>query len=148
MKAVQMTDLRQTTGKTILKNNSYINANFPGNLGTQLGEEIWTRLQNGWEGTDWVEEMSMKNAPVQNHSLNITGSSKDVTYALGVSYFDQAGIIGGDLINAGYKRLTARLNSEMVLVKGATRDIITIGENFHAYKLPEQVCGNRQHLLE
>ena len=116
--------------QAMLRNNSYINANFPGNLGTQLGDEIWTRLQNGWEGTDWVAEMSMKNAPVQNHSLNITGSSKDVIYALGVSYLDQAGILGGDLIDAGYKRLTARLNSEMVLVKSSTRDIITIGENF------------------
>ena len=116
--------------EALLKNNSYINANFPGNLGTQLGEEIWARLQGGWEGTDWVEEMSMKNAPVQNHSLNITGSSKDVVYALGVSYFDQAGILGGDLINAGFTRLTARLNTEMVLVKSSSHDIITVGENF------------------
>jgi TonB-linked SusC/RagA family outer membrane protein len=116
--------------ETMLKNNSYLNANFPGNLGTQLGEEIWAKLQSGWEGTDWVEEMSMKNAPVQNHSLNITGSSKDVTYALGFSYLDQAGILGGDLIDAGYKRLTARLNTEMVLVKGSNRDLITVGENF------------------
>jgi TonB-dependent SusC/RagA subfamily outer membrane receptor len=97
--------------ESILKNNTYINANFPGNLGTQLGEEVWNRLQAGWEGTDWVEEMSMKNAPVQNHSLNIMGSSKDVTYALGVSYYDQKGILGGDLMGAGYKRFTARLNS-------------------------------------
>ncbi len=116
--------------EAMLKNNSYLNTNFPGDLGTQLGEEIWTRLQNGWEGTDWVDEMSMKNAPVQNHSLNITGSSKDVTYALGVSYFDQAGILGGDLMGAGYKRFTARLNSEMVLIKGSSRDIVTFGENF------------------
>ncbi|MFZ2287422.1 MAG: TonB-dependent receptor [Bacteroidales bacterium] len=116
--------------ETLLKNNSYINANFPGNLGTQLGEEIWANLQAGWEGTDWVEEMSMKNAPVQNHSINITGSAKDVIYALGVSYFDQAGILGGDLINAGFTRFTARLNTEMVLVKGSNRDIITVGENF------------------
>lgn len=117
----------------VLKNNSYLNdpANkFPANLGTQLGEEVWAKLQAGWKGTDWVDEMSMKNAPVQNHSINISGSSKDVIYALGVSYFDQRGILGGDLINAGYKRLTARLNSEMVLVKSASHDIITIGENF------------------
>ncbi len=116
--------------ETMVKNNSYINSNFPGNLGTQLGEDIWANLQSGWEGTDWVEEMSMKNAPVQNHSLNITGSSKDVIYALGVSYFDQSGILGGDLIDAGFKRFTARLNTEMVLVKGSSHDILTVGENF------------------
>jgi len=116
--------------EAMIKNNSYLNTNFPASLGTQLGQEVWDRLQDGWEGTDWVDEMSMKNAPVQNHSLNITGSSKDVIYALGISYYDQAGILGGDLIDAGYKRLTARLNTEMVLVKGTSRDIITIGENF------------------
>lgn len=116
--------------EAILKNNSYLNANFPGNLGTQLGEEIWAKLQSGWKGTDWVDEMTTKNAPVQNHSLNITGSSKDVVYAMGFSYFDQAGIIGSDLMGAGYKRLTARLNTEMVLIKGSNNDIVTVGENF------------------
>jgi len=119
-----------TNWQSVLKNNSWLNANYPGNLGTQLGEEVWANLQNGWEGTDWVDEMSFKNAPVQNHSINITGSSKDVVYAMGFSYFDQAGILGGDLMDAGYKRLTARLNSEMVLIKGSGHDIITVGENF------------------
>ena len=119
-----------TDWESVLKNNSWLNANYPGNLGTQLGEEIWANLQNGWTGTDWVDEMTTENAPVQNHSLNITGSSKDVVYAMGFSYFDQTGILGGDLMGAGYKRITARLNTEMVLIKGSSHDIITIGENF------------------
>src|SRR5512133_2145284 len=116
--------------ESMLKNNSYMNSTFPGNLGTKLGEDVWAKLQSGWTGTDWVAEMSTKNAPVQNHSVNITGSAKDVTYAMGFSYYDQTGILGGDLIGAGYKRITARLNSEMVLIKGSTHDIVTIGENF------------------
>ncbi len=113
-----------------LRNNPYLNNNFPGNLGTKLGQDIWSRLRGGWKGTDWVEEMSTRNAPVQNHSVNIMGSSRDIVYAMGFSYFDQVGIFGGDLIGAGYKRLTARLNTEMVLVKNSDRNIITIGENF------------------
>jgi TonB-linked SusC/RagA family outer membrane protein len=115
---------------SILKNNSYMNSTFPGNLGTQLGDYVWSQLQLGRTGTDWVGEMSTPNAPVQSHSLNISGSGKDVVYALGISYFDQTGILGGDLINAGYKRITARLNTEMTLIKGSNHDIITIGENF------------------
>jgi TonB-linked SusC/RagA family outer membrane protein len=116
--------------EAMLKNNSYINSSFPGDLGTKLGEDIWSRLQGGWQGTDWVSEMSAKNAQIQNHSINITGSAKDVTYAMGFSYLNQAGILGGDLTNAGYKRLTARLNTEMILIKGSSHDILTIGENF------------------
>jgi TonB-linked SusC/RagA family outer membrane protein len=114
----------------MLINNNYLNTTFPGNLGTKLGDYVWNQLQSGWTGTDWVDEMSAKNAPVQSHSLNITGSSKDVVYALGISYFDQTGILAGDLMNAGYKRITARLNTEMVLIKGSSHDIVTIGENF------------------
>ncbi|HSO78508.1 MAG TPA: SusC/RagA family TonB-linked outer membrane protein, partial [Bacteroidales bacterium] len=116
--------------EAMLQNNSFLNSNFPGNLGTKLGEYVWDNLEAGWEGTDWVSEMSTKNAPVQNHSINITGSAKDVTYAMGFSYFDQTGILGGDLMGAGYKRITARLNTEMALIKGTSRDIVTIGENF------------------
>lgn len=114
----------------MLQGNGFLNSHFPGNLGTKLGEYVWDNLQAGWQGTDWVSEMSTKNAPVQNHSLNITGSAKDVTYAMGFSYFDQTGILGGDLMGAGYKRITARLNTEMALIKGTSRDIVTIGENF------------------
>ncbi len=116
--------------EAILLNNSYLNNNFPDELGTQLGQQVWNNLQNGWAGTNWIHEMTRDNAPVQNHSLNITGSTSDLTYALGVSYLDQAGILGGDITDAGYKRLTARLNTEAVLFKNNSHDIITIGENF------------------
>jgi len=115
--------------ESILLNNTYLNSNFPGTLGTDLGQHVWGKLQEGWTGTDWVDEMSMKNAPVQNHALNITGASNDLTYALGFSYLDQKGILGGDLIDAGMNRITARMNTEMTLFKNNRHDILTIGEN-------------------
>ncbi|KRD59967.1 SusC/RagA family TonB-linked outer membrane protein [Flavobacterium sp. Root935] len=112
----------------LLTNNSWLNTQFPG-AGTQLGNEIWEKLQNGWTGTNWINEMSKKDAPIMNHSLNITGGSEDITYAFGVSYFQQDGIIGGDLVDAGFKRLTTRLNTQMVLKKNDSHSIITVGEN-------------------
>lgn len=112
-----------------LKNNTWLNNNYPG-LGTQLGEEVWADLQAGWEGTNWIDEMTNNDAPIQSHSLNITGGSEDITYAMGVSYFDQKSMIGGDITDAGFKRFTARLNTEMVLKKNAEHAIITVGENF------------------
>lgn len=115
--------------QTMLKNNFWLNNTFDGDLGTQLGEEIWADLENGWEGTNWIDEMTNENAPQQNHSLNITGGSEDIIYSMGVSYFDQKSMIGGDITDAGYKRLTLRLNTEMVLKKNDEHDIITVGEN-------------------
>jgi len=116
--------------ETILQNNSWLNNNYPDQLGTQLGEEIWADLQGGWEGTNWINEITKPNAPMTSHALNVSGGSENIIYALGLSYLDQTGIIAGDLIDAGLKRLTARMNTEFILMKNDDRDIITVGENF------------------
>ncbi|WP_029034439.1 SusC/RagA family TonB-linked outer membrane protein [Salinimicrobium terrae] len=115
--------------EAMLKNNTWLNNNYPG-LGTQLGEEIWTNLQNGWEGTNWINEMTQEDVPMVSHAINITGGSEDIIYSVGASYLDQEGIIGGHITDAGFKRFTARLNTEMVLKKNDEHAIITIGENF------------------
>lgn len=115
--------------QSILQNNSWLNNNYPNELGTQLGTDIWGQLENGWEGTNWIDEMSSADAPVQSHAVNITGGSEDIIYSAGVSYLDQKGMIGGDITDAGYKRLTARLNTEFVLFKNDDHSILTLGEN-------------------
>ena len=123
-----------TDWETVLKSNSWANnpSNVGGvnNLGTTYGEYVWDRLQNGWKGTDWVDEITQKDAPMQSHSFNITGAGEDIIYGAGFSYLDQAGMIGGDLIDAGLKRLTARLNTEINLVEIGGRKILKLGENF------------------
>ena len=114
---------------TILHNNSWLKTNYPG-VDKQLGDDVWAKLQDGWQGTNWIDEMTKKDAPVVNHSLNITGGSEDIVYSAGLSYFDQDGVLGGNLTDAGYKRLTARFNTQMVLKKNDSHNIITVGENF------------------
>ncbi|MBC7845258.1 MAG: TonB-dependent receptor [Flavobacterium sp.] len=114
---------------TILHNNSWLETNYPG-AGKQLGDDVWAKLQDGWQGTNWINEMTKKDAPIVNHSLNITGGSDDIVYSAGLSYFDQDGVLGGNLTDAGYKRLTARFNTQMVLKKNDSHSIITVGENF------------------
>ncbi|WP_281637248.1 SusC/RagA family TonB-linked outer membrane protein [Flavobacterium marginilacus] len=114
---------------SIVTNNSWLNTNYPG-TGTEYGEEIWNKLQNGWEGTNWINEMTKKDAPVVSHAFNITGGSQDITYSMGLSYYDQDGILGGNIIDAGYKRLTARMNTDIVLKKNSNHAILTVGENF------------------
>ncbi|MFP4488532.1 MAG: SusC/RagA family TonB-linked outer membrane protein [Bacteroidales bacterium] len=121
--------LQPNDWETILANNSWLNNNYPDDLGTQLGEEIWADLQNGWEGTNWLDELTKPNAPMTSHSLKISGGTESSIYSMGVSYLDQAGIIGGDLVDAGLKRFTTRLNTEFILLKNDDRDIITVGQN-------------------
>lgn len=112
-----------------LQNNAWLNGRVSG-LGTQLGQDVWSQLQNGWAGTNWIDEIETGDAPMQSHSLNITGGSDALTYAIGASYFDQDGILGGNIINSGFRRLTAKINTEMVLKRNDSHNIITIGENF------------------
>ena len=113
----------------LIKNNTWLDSNFPGNLGTQLGTEIWDNLQNGWKGTNWLDEIITKNSEVQNHTINITGGGENSRFAVGASHFSQEGLIGNHITDAGYKRLTARLNTEFILKKNENHSIITFGEN-------------------
>ena len=121
--------LAPTNWENEIKTNSWLEGQQAG-LGTEYGEYVWNKLQNGWKGTDWVDEITQKNAPMQSHALNITGATEDMTYGAGFSYLDQAGMIGGDIIDAGLKRLTARLNTEIKLVEIGGRKILKLGENF------------------
>lgn len=114
----------------ILRNNNWLNTTYPGNLGTELGDYIVNKLDNGWTGTNFIDEITASNPTISSHSLNITGGGEDNTFALGVSYFEQEGLLGGDLTDAGYKRLTTRMNTDFVLAKNEDHSILTVGENF------------------
>lgn len=114
--------------ETMLSTNSYLNSQVPG-LAQKYGEDIWNNLQDGWEGTDWLDAITDKDATIQSHAVSIIGGSQDVAYSLGVSYLDQKSIIGGDISDAGYKRLSSHINTTMTLIKKGKLDILKIGEN-------------------
>ncbi|MEL7147376.1 MAG: SusC/RagA family TonB-linked outer membrane protein, partial [Bacteroidota bacterium] len=59
--------------------------------------------------TDWQDELYTRNAPVQSHYIGLEGGSEKTVYTASVSYFDQEGIIGGEL--SSFQRYTGRLNS-------------------------------------
>ena len=89
----------------------------------------WSDIESGkFEGTDWLEEFRVKDAPIQNHSFNVTGGTEQSLYSLGFSYTSQDGIFGRP-INPGYDRYTARINTEYILYKKNGLDIIKFGEN-------------------
>ncbi len=90
----------------------------------------WDKIASGqWQGTNWFDEMTKKNALVQNYSLNMSwGNSKSV-YSLGASYFSNDGVLGKQ-VDPRYKRLTIRLNSDHVLYEKDGLKVVRFGENF------------------
>lgn len=56
------------------------------------------------EGVDWQDQI-FRTAPMQNHSISLSGGTDKTRYALSGSIMDQEGI----LINSGFKRYQGRL---------------------------------------
>ncbi len=97
---------------------------------TILGSR-YDAINNGtWKGTNWMDVTRNKNAPIQNHSVNITGGSDVSKFSMGVSYTSQEGILGKP-VQSDYERTTVRLNSDHVILKAADFDVIKIGETLN-----------------
>ncbi len=59
--------------------------------------------------TDWQDEVFKKKAMIQDHYISISGGTKESSYVVSASYFDQDGTIMG----SDYQRLTLRANTSM-----------------------------------
>jgi TonB-linked SusC/RagA family outer membrane protein len=91
-------------------------------------QDILTKVQSGWQGTDWWGAFENKNAVKQNHSVTLTGGTDRSKFAMSYTYTGDEGIMGADMASY-FKRHTMRLNSDHVLLKAKDFDVITIGEN-------------------
>jgi len=89
----------------------------------------WADIQNGKSnGTNWMEEIRVKNAPIQNHSVSINGGSDASIYALGFSYTSQAGVLGKPVASS-YDRYNARFNGEQILLKVNGLNLLKTGQS-------------------
>lgn len=89
----------------------------------------YQQIMNGtWNGTNWLDRSLNKNAPIQSHSVNVSGGSDLSRFALGFSYFQQEGTLGNPAVPL-YERYTTRINTDYSIWKKNDRDIIKIGEN-------------------
>lgn len=91
---------------------------------------IYQDIQNGWKGTDWMKETENKNAPIQNHSINITGGSESSVFAIGFSYSSEEGTLGKP-VQPKSDRYTLRLNSDHILYEKDGLDIIKMGQTLN-----------------
>lgn len=91
----------------------------------------WDRIKrNEWNGTNWLDEITNRNALINNHAFNVVGGADNSTYSMGLSYSFQEGILGKPAVPK-YERYTARMNSDHTLITGNGFDILKIGENLN-----------------
>jgi TonB-linked SusC/RagA family outer membrane protein len=109
--------------------NSLIDAGA-GNANLKIGE------YSG--GTDWLQRMYRKNAPIQNHNLSFSGGNQSTKYHTSLNYFDQNGV----LINSGNKRYSARINLEHI------NKNFTFGTNITSSFVADSYVANGMDLNE
>jgi len=106
------------------KNNAYLDRNPTGKAtdpndvrsrgvgapSTLIAPQVVPYLsgQAGLTNTDWQDEI-FRQAPIQNHTLSISGGNANVRYYVSGNYLDQQGIV----INSGYKRYSSRANLDI-----------------------------------
>ena len=76
--------------------------------------------QPGLTNTDWQDAI-FRSAPIQNHTLSISGGKDNVKFYVSGNYLDQRGVV----INSGFKRYSARANVD---VKSGR---LTVGANLN-----------------
>ncbi|MBS2097567.1 SusC/RagA family TonB-linked outer membrane protein [Carboxylicivirga linearis] len=110
--------------------------------------------------TDWYSEIMKKTARQQNHSISMTGGSESTTYSMGVSYYEQQGLL--ETAKNSYERLNIRGNFDHevnnwlkagmnVNVSNGTRFIASDAAWFNAYHavpiLPKYDMENYDELV-
>lgn len=123
-------NLLNATDYAMIRQEGQSNDNMePLDFDKLLAPGDWKRIQEGkWNGTNWLNEMENKNAPIQSHSLNISGGTQQSVYSMGLSYTAHEGIFGKP-VEPHYDRYTARINSEHTLYRIKDMDVIKVGEN-------------------
>lgn len=85
-------------------------ANVPGQPSALIPPEVQPYL-NGTAGltdTDWQDEI-FREAPVQSHTLSISGGTDNLRYYASAEYMDQQGLV----ISSGFKRYSGRFNMDL-----------------------------------
>lgn len=97
----------------------------------------WNQIQNGeFQGTNWLKEIENKNAPYQNHAINISGGSDQSQFALGFSYTSQEGIFGAP-VEPHNDQYTFRINSDHVIYEKNDMEVIKVGQTLN-YRFRER----------
>lgn len=94
--------------------NAERSANVPGQPAALIPPEVVPYL-NGTQGltdTDWQDAI-FREAPIQSHTLSISGGTSNLRYYASTEYMDQQGLV----ISTGFKRYSGRFNMDVTAGK-------------------------------
>ncbi len=86
------------------------------------------------KGIDWQDEV-FRTAPMQNHSISISGGNAGTRYAISGSMLDQDGII----VNSGFQRYQGRIVLDQTV---NTKVKVGLNVNYSALKANGQIATN------
>ena len=113
---------------TIMDEYNFNTSGVKTDFGAYVPQDVLTKANSGWSGTDWWGKFSNDNAVQHNHSVTLTGGTDRSKFAMSYTYTGNEGIMGADRASY-YHRHTIRMNSDHVLLRAKDFDAITIGEN-------------------
>ncbi|MFN5877717.1 MAG: SusC/RagA family protein, partial [Flavobacteriales bacterium] len=90
-------------------------------------------------GTNWQDSV-FQNAPIQSHNLSLSGGTGATRYSIGLGFFDQNGIVGGD--KANFSRYNARLNFDTDLSAKLKLNSVFLYSSDSRSSLPENGIGS------
>lgn len=96
------------------------------NMGKQALYTDKNAFLSKYGNTNWLDEMFVKDAPMYNANLNVSGGSDVSNYVISLNTTGQDGIVGGHDVSS-YQRTTFRVNSEHKLYDNK----LTIGEHIN-----------------
>lgn len=91
------------------------------------------------EGTNWQDSIFVRS-PIQSHNLTLSGGTKSSRYNLGLGFFSQDGIVGGE--KAHFQRYNARLNMSTDLSEKLKLNSVILFSNDYRRALPEGGIGS------
>lgn len=109
-------DVLDATQYARIQNEAYFNSNLP--LPFSIDE-----ISKMGAGTNWQDEVSYHNAPIQSHQASLSGGSDRSTFNTSFSYFSQDGTLAKG--KSKFDRYTGRVNTEQKYLDG----MLTTGVN-------------------
>ena len=126
---------------------------WKGKLPTAIYDQLFdadgNMLENGWAGTDWIDESYHEGAMTTNHSISMVGGTDVSKFNLGFAYTKQDGILGGET-QSQFDRYNFRINSSHAILtsKNKKYNVITIGENLNVNRHMRRGISQSNIVLE